>query len=419
MEFNNISTFLRQYPIAEDKTLDPLKDFTTYPKYKRDIDCKSMHRPFSKHNREREEYIFHGMEKEYPFALFSNYLLQEVDQKILCDEKQREKEFFRPLKLACSMDFVDPRIAIGNSKTNIFHLLILFYEDGIDKVADYPNNIVMEKEKYYELFQYEELNVLDFYDLYCLYIVMDQLHDFDHIFEYLIFQKEIWKELSKQKEFSFLKRKYNSNGVNYRNFTLFGDYCDWLFFEVKDMHHSKYEEVKEELDEFTKNPKEKTKHIRYHKKEKKYVLKDKQFGSFPFRLLSDIVEDEEVKQVLLSDARYGECHVNSNILAGSINENVVGGKMKSNDRDYFYHSWVELEKNNLVFDFNHNLIIDKDIYYKLYDAVPISKTKASDMEEIGKMLLCDSQFQVHPMILNYFGMEMMKDVKRNEKILRK
>lgn len=368
-----------------------------------------------------KEYIFNYKEKEYPFSVFRDKKLQKCDKDML---KSHKRNSFRLLKLACSMDLVNPRIVVGNSIVNPFNILLLFEENGIDKVIDYSRNLVMNKLDYYEIFEFNEINVVDKLGLYNIYCVILKLEDYDHIFEYLIFTKEIFRELSKKDGFHFLKEKYDSDGFHQSSHTLYGDKSDCVFFQREDMNHVKYQKIREELDAFTENLNP-TKHIKYLKKKEKYILREKSFGYFTFGLLSDMVDNDEIKDKLLSQKRYHECHDNSIIVAKALKQKdkssayVVGGKIKVNEIDYFYHSWVEIDDKNVVIDFNHNLVMNRDKYYKLYGAVAISKTLISEMEEIIQTVVLDADLNLHSIYLNYFGSEMMNDLKKNEKVFKK
>ena len=64
------------------------------------------------------------------------------------------------------MDLVNPRVAIGHSSINRLHAIIIFQDNGTDKIIDYDKNLIMKKDDYYELFDYKEINTIDKYDLY-------------------------------------------------------------------------------------------------------------------------------------------------------------------------------------------------------------------------------------------------------------
>ena len=426
--FCNAQTFANNYNNNEKipKKLCRLMLFTSRSKFSRNVNSKLYCSNIMMSNTtSSEDYIFKYDGKTYPFSIFSDKELQKYDKKILESEKRTKSHTFRSLKLACSMDLVNPRVAIGNSIVGIFDTLIIFQENGIDKVIDYAKNLIMSKKDYYEIFKFNELNVVDKFDLYNIYYIMDKLQNFEDIYEYLIFTKEIFSELSKKDDFKFFTEKYDRNGINKRNYLLFGDNSNSLFFQSDDVYHMKYNKLIRELDDFTENPTKKSKHISYVKDKEKYMLKERNFGYFTFDLLSNLTFDEEVKEKLLSTARYGECHINANMVARSLSDKdkasayVVGGKFKENENDYFYHSWVEIDERNVVIDYNHNIVMNRDKYYKLFEIVPISKISVLEMKDIVQTVIYDADFNMHPMELNYFGPELMRDLKKNEAVLKK
>lgn len=105
-------------------------------------------------------------------------------------------------------------------------------------------------------------------------------------------------------------------------------------FGKKDTNHAQYSNLRYEVAGFTECPKEDTEHISYNQNLGCYELKDKGFGFLTFKLLSDIVCDQDVKEKLLSDSRYHECHPNAILVARSLKPKdkestyVVGGKLK-------------------------------------------------------------------------------------------
>ena len=196
-------------------------------------------------------------------------------------------------------------------------------------------------------------------------------------------------------------------------------------YTLKDYDNLAFKKIREELANFTLNPKQETDYIKYDRSINQYSLNAKDFGYFTFNLLSDQYKNEDLKKQLLSDTRYEECHKNSVLTALSLREedrksaHIVGGKIKANDVDYFFHSWVEVDDINTVIDFNRNLIMNKYRYYKLFGAVAINRTSIDDMIDIIKTVVFDAKLDIHPMTLNYFGKELMNDLKKNEKILKK
>ena len=153
--FCNAQTFANNYCDDEKipKKLIKLLLFTYNSKFDRNVNSKL---PFSDivaaNTANGDKYIFRFNGKEYPFSVFSDNELQKFDKKMLKNVKRIEESKLRSLKLACSLDLVNPRIVIGNSINGIFDILIVFQENGIEKVIDYARNLIMSKENYYEIF---------------------------------------------------------------------------------------------------------------------------------------------------------------------------------------------------------------------------------------------------------------------------
>ena len=419
--FSNVKLFYDAYshetPIPEE--LFKLFIFTTYSKFEGEFFSKFVwfHKNISKED--KYSYVFYYGEKSYSFSVFSDYELQDYDKKKLKSNKRMNESLARTLKLACSLDFVTPKVVIGSSSVDTFSLLILFSDHGTNKVIDYSKNLVMNQDDYYNLFQFCELNVMDKFDLYQIYYLINSLHDEKHIYEYLIFSKELFREFAKCQFLSPLFRQYDINGFHSHNYLLFGSDSEALFFQKEDVGQLKYEKLVQELNAFTENPTLCSKHISYDKKNSCYKLKDRKFGSFSFKLLSDYVLDSDIKKELLSKNRYHECHQNSIMIACSLDENdayVVGGKFLENEKDYFYHSWVEIEDNNTVIDYNHNIIMNRDKYYDFFGVEVINRISAMDVKSVIQTSL-DFGFSFHPMYINYFGQEFMSSFQKNQKIL--
>lgn len=109
--------------------------------------------------------------REYPFKFLSEQEnIQLVDKEILLDVKKRgDYSLLRTLKLAGSLDLVDPRVIIGSHKTFELSSVISYIENGKEMIIDYGNNLIMSKSDYYRLFDMREINVTSKYELYQLY----------------------------------------------------------------------------------------------------------------------------------------------------------------------------------------------------------------------------------------------------------
>lgn len=415
----NILTFIENEEHKEemDKDLTRLITFTTSPKR----NLKNSQIKLSN----KGEYIFTYKEKEYFFSLLEDKKIQQVDKEILKNKKIRLQEHLkRSLKLACSMDLINPKIVIGKSKMDVLNIIIIYQEKGIEKIIDYKLNLIMNKDDYYELFNFKDINVVTKYDLYNIYHILKIRKDYQYLIEYLIFTKEIFNELSKKEEYSFLNQKYDKNGINRKNTFLIGDNSDNTFFTNKDNYNRKYEEILKEIDSFTKNPAPRKKHIKHDENATRYIFTEKSFGFFKFSLLSDGIDSEEEKQKLLSDKRYHHCHSNSIILAASLSEEdkeqayVVSGKIRCNDIDYYYHSWIEIDNKNVVIDYNRNIIMNRDKYYKLYGAISINKTLIKELQENLEIISQIQDDSLNLLLTNYFNKEIAHDIKKS-KILKK
>ncbi len=358
--------------------------------------------------------------------LFSDRNLQSWDKNILKIPKERHVyALIRTLKLVYSLPFKNALLVIGEVN-NIFEVIIIFNEDDILKVADYKRNLIMPKNDYYKLYHFHELNVLNKFEIYALANFIKDTDSAKYMYDYLIFSKEILQELSKKNYYEYLSQKYDENGLNLRNYTWVGDNCDHIFFLTNDCYHKRYKKITEELSTFTLNPVQKTKHIKAFNNRTTYLFSQPNFGRFEFYLISDMFKEDTIKQELLSDKRYHHCHHNAHDFAKLYAENthnevyIVGGQLRANEIDYYYHSWVEVKstKNNLVMDWNENLIIPKEVYYQLFEARAISKTNVNEMEEIIN-LTNKAGLNFNQMDLNYFGQEIKKDLLKHNTLIKK
>lgn len=126
--------------------------------------------------------------------------------------------------------------------------------------------------------------------------------------------------------------------------------------------------------------------------------------------------------------RQGQCHINSTYLAHIIsnkNVNIVTGNVYYvNPKNKYLHSWVEFETDKgqiKVVDFNVNAIYDKDDYYRLRHATPLSFVAKEDFKafidlkpwEEGGVLRGIN----YKILLLYFYdiMQIMQDKMKNER----
>lgn len=338
-------------------------------------------------------------------------------------EKREILSLSRTLKLACSMDLVNPKVLVGKSNYDELVYLFSFLENKEEKIVDYSKNLVMNKKDYFELFSLSLFNELDKYDLYRIYHFMNNSDCFEFENLLLLFSKEILQDLGRN--YPYLTDKYGKDGMNMRNYTIFSDS---LFMNVPyDNLNQPFYETRENIDDFTLNPAKENENICYDEEKMQYVYFDEEFGGLVFRLFSDFVVEEEEK-ILLSKNRYCGCHGNAVCYTCELFDfpkvyvtTLVSGKVKRNEIDYYYHSWVEIQMKNevLVVDYNHNIVMKKEDYYKLYQVGVISKTNYPELQENINFMLQIWDSHYYPCQFNYFGSDFTRDLKRNLHLFKK
>lgn len=371
----------------------------------------------------RKGYYLLKNRKKYHFEKLSDTIEYKADKKTLLNQKEREKDLFRTLKLACSNELINASLVVGTTKLGLEFLIE--YESKKEKyIIDYSQNIIMKKSDYNELYNLKEISRMDQATLYKIYFILDDLVKMDINILYLfLFPNEILNNLTNNPECKWINKKYDDNGENKNNYYLLGDSCDCLFFQQEDYQENP---IFNKIQNFTENPNiDGGNGFHYDETERKYYYQDRK-NKISFELLSDSVASEEIKKQLLSEDRYHECHHNSIllVLGSEINENqkkyLINGKIKINEKDYFYHSWMEVEgkTKTMVFDYNNNLIIDKKDYYKLLGAKEINRT---DFESLVKIIKLLEEFEIinfHPMTMGYFSQEIIRDLEKNKFLIK-
>ena len=137
-------------------------------------------------------------------------------------------------------------------------------------------------------------------------------------------------------------------------------------------------------------------------KNKTYTYNDGE-EEYTFSLLEDLFGDDETKRILHSPERYGSCHhasigmclnlphKNSKILTGYINY--------SDCRILHSVYYYEEDGMEIIYDYTKNIMMRKDEYFRLTNF----------------KLICNSNISVKAYMV--FRDEMMRDIKKNEKVL--
>ena len=152
-------------------------------------------------------------------------------------------------------------------------------------------------------------------------------------------------------------------------------------------------------------------------KNKTYTYNDGE-EEYTFSLLEDLFEDDETKRILHSPERYGSCHhasvgmclnlphKNSKILTGYINY--------SDCRILHSVYYYEEDGMEIIYDYTKNIMMRKDEYFRLTNFKLINEIEREKLIE-DKDFICNSNISVKAYMV--FRDEMMRDIKKNEKVL--
>ena len=127
--------------------------------------------------------------------------------------------------------------------------------------------------------------------------------------------------------------------------------------------------------------------ITYNKETGQYEYKDELDGEiYTFNKLSNLLDEQEMKDELESNRRYKKCHEKSMELMLTLPESfILTGYVK---REYgkFLHSVVEIEKQEepYIIDYTKNLVMPKEQYFKLTNFEQIERI--SDEEFLEDMV---------------------------------
>ena len=138
-------------------------------------------------------------------------------------------------------------------------------------------------------------------------------------------------------------------------------------------------------------------------------------NSVYFNLISDTVNflNEDDKLELVSDRRKKRCYIKSIYLASSFrNSMVLFGTAKVGDYQYL-HAVVQFNFNGklLIADWNHNIIMPKDEYFKLFNYQVINRVFGTNI--ISDYNLCSDIYGQIPLSVYLgFNQELVNNAKR-------
>ena len=366
--------------------------------------------------KEKNYYFFSYQKEKIPFQLFSDFPIQRVDKAFLQKKETANQNNFRLVKIFCSLNLPNSTLVIGSSDINDLYPLISYQ----DKIIDYQSNLVMNKRNYEKLFHLNIKSQLDRVAVYQIFVTMKKLNDLKNPYKYFLNWEKIKKDLSKNHRFKYLSQTYDEYGVHYNNEALLGEYCDSMFLSEED-GICKYRNLRTALDNFTMHTKTS------ENQTIKYKIEEPELKTIEFAMISDIVDSEEEKNILQSKERYSMCHSNAYKMAIEFFATepkavyVVAGMIEENELDKFFHSWVEVKYKNktIVVDYNHNLIMEKNIYYKIYGAIPLEKTTLQELLTNFEWIEEKFGLPCSDFLLNYFSKEIVRDLQKNIFLLEK
>lgn len=349
-----------------------------------------------------------------PFELLSDKPVRDFEKNILLDENKRNKyETFRSLRIASSPLLEDSELltVISNNVRNI----IRFKRNKESYIIDYANNLLMREEDYKKILPFEIVEILNKCDLaYIADLIKDDYSTFPIEFFLLAFS-DMKKDLKKDKKFM---PKYDKAGINGGNKYILEQSED-LFWMGADRESDYIDDVLK-LYDFTLNPDPSAISI------KSAAGKYYEFGGYLFRLYSDCIRDEKMRQELLSEERYGFCFAKSIDTAFNLgfslpDENIrlVLGKVKINEKESFYHVWVEYQakksKKWYAVDYTGNLIQEVNDYYKLKKVMIINTIPMNVLRGIQSYFEINNPHISEYLIL-YFAQELLRDLEKNKSL---
>ena len=135
-----------------------------------------------------------------------------------------------------------------------------------------------------------------------------------------------------------------------------------------------------------------------------------------FDKLSNHIENEDLKEELMSNKRYKKCHERSMNIAPYIkNSKIVTGYVTMGNRKVL-HSIIEydVDDKTIVLDWTKNLYITKEQYIDLTEFTELSSFKGKKIIDDSKLIAGNIDITIKPYLV--FREELMRDIKKNLKI---
>ena len=353
--------------------------------------------------------------KLIPFELLSEKELLDFDKEFLLDIHLRNKfETYRALRIAGSHLIPDAIYQLVVS--DYIKSIVIFKRDNQEYIIDYANNLIMKLEDYREMFPYEVVETIEQADL--VYVNAFFMNDNAIPIELvLLFWREIKKSL--QDRVPIFAPKFYLSGINERsNFILnCANETETLFWLESDYSSCGLHDVNF-LFKFTVDPL--AKRLDVTKDEKNHY----HYKDYTFRMISDFVKNEELREQLLSEKRFGQCFDMSIRTLFDLsfkyppeNLRIVMAEVGVNSKEGFFHAWAEYKSTKsgkwYAVDYTGNIIEESDEYIRLRRAKVVNIIPYDKFDSLYEYLEIWAPF-LSKFTVIYFGEEMLRDLEKNK-----
>lgn len=149
---------------------------------------------------------------------------------------------------------------------------------------------------------------------------------------------------------------------------------------------------------------------RYKRTKNGFILTDAEGRDVKINLISNFKHAKKIFPDLIDFyKRTGDCHrqsMNLSMLWNNDDVYVVTGNVTSvRDNHQFVHTWIELVASEtgkvMVVDYNYNAIFDRDDYYRLQHAEPLSYVPQEKIRDFLKKGYCEKGGYLHGIDLKF------------------
>ena len=158
--------------------------------------------------------------------------------------------------------------------------------------------------------------------------------------------------------------------------------------------------------------------VKYNEDKDRYIYQDEDY-SIPFNMISRLIDSDQLKKELLSEKRYGHCHVKSLCMGHNVPDSEVVTGYFTIYTNRVLHSILEAKDkdgNLIVLDWTRNITMPKEDYYRLTGFREVNRFAGSKFEEDFP---CLQALGVGTKTYSCFRDELMKDFEKNKSLFKK